>query len=117
MRPTVAAALAREVEEAQSKHVVLSPLLAVHAWWTKPVWYNLVFGVGAIHLHNKSRHDRTSADNNSANISSGGGADGGRSGGGSGGRGSDGSGGTVFEMEFDRGGHQSSQGAAYLMNC
>jgi hypothetical protein len=54
MRPTVAAALAREVEETQSKHVVLSPLLAVHAWWTKPVWYNLVFGVGAIHLHNKA---------------------------------------------------------------
>lgn len=24
-----------------------SPLMAVHGWWSFPVWYNLVFGVGA----------------------------------------------------------------------
>ena len=56
-----------------------SPLMAVHAWWTHPVWYNLIFGVGEV------QYDVAATP-------------------------------PTLKLSFNRGGHQSSQGAASLQN-
>ena len=56
-----------------------SPLMAVHAWWIHPVWYNLIFGVGEVHYDGAADPP-------------------------------------TLRLSFNRGGHQSSQGAASLGN-
>lgn len=60
----------------RSADLPLSQTLAVHAWWTSPVWYNLIFGVSSMNV----------------------------------------TGTTLLSLAFDRGGHQSSQGARSLDN-
>jgi hypothetical protein len=66
----VSAAVLSQLKSTQAP----SPLLALHGWWTSPVWYNLVFGVSSV-VCNASAAEPS------------------------------------LQLTFDRGGHQSSQGA------
>ena len=87
LSPTILARL----QAAGKKPGKTSSVLALHAWWTSPVWYNLIFGVSSMAVGsetetagNESVNDGSSAPN------------------------------LIFNLTFDRGGHQSSQGARSL---
>ena len=67
--------------QAAQKPAPASSVLALHGWWTSPVWYNLILGVSSMTVG--------SVGNASSSAPS-------------------------LEMAFDRGGHQSSQGARSL---